>query len=144
MNRYGFKVPATSLIPKVIHLPLPFFYPTPPFFFLFAESLNKNGHISYSVSIKCCANCKDKSNSACLRSPFSYHPVSLKGILSINIKAKLTLISHSDVELCSKKLLSYENTGVPVLLGMLITVALSLHIFSVLRWYSGTRRKLMG
>lgn len=94
------------------------------------KSPDKSLKVSCGVLMKCCANCWDKSNSSCLSSHFFYHrPVCLQGILSINIKAKLTLTEHSDVELCSKKLLSYENTeGVPLLLCMLILPAFSLHI----------------
>lgn len=112
-------------------------------FFIILKVYTKWLHPLQNVQM-CWTKCKDKSNSACLWSPSSYPPVSLKGILSINIKVKFTVIPPSDVELCSKKLLLYENTGVPARLCMLITVALILHTFIVLLWYSGTRRKLMG
>lgn len=54
---------------------------------------DQSPQVSCGVLMKCCANCWDKSNRSCLLSPFfCYRPVCPGGILSINIKAKLTLI----------------------------------------------------
>lgn len=54
---------------------------------------DQSPQVSCRVLMKCCANCWDKSNRSCLLSPFFYYrPVCPEGMLSINIKAKLTLI----------------------------------------------------
>lgn len=72
--------------------------------------------------MKCIASSGINQIAFCLLSPFClHHTVCLLGMLSINIKAEITLIEQSDVTFCSRNFISYENTQeVPMPLGMLI------------------------